>query len=98
MWCAPQVFDFRGSGPLSRRLRVSLGVFWGRCGLPLPRKTDIIALVGAPIPVVQVSPSVCFICTPVAAASAQLVTCPRTLSLAVCPVHVSHKVMVTSHR
>ena len=48
------MFDFHGSGQLSRRLRVSLGVFWGRWGLPLPRKTDIIALVGAPIPVVQV--------------------------------------------
>ena len=48
------MFDFRGSGRLSRRLRVSLGVFWGRWGLPLPRKTDIIALVGAPVPVVQV--------------------------------------------
>jgi len=55
------MFEFWGSRTLSRRLRVSLGVFWGRWGLPLPRKTDIIALVGAPIPVVQVPPSACHV-------------------------------------
>ncbi len=49
-----QMFDFHGSGRLSRRLRVSLGVFWGRWCLPLPCKTDIIGLVGPPIPVIQV--------------------------------------------
>ena len=53
--CGRQMFDFYGSGRWSRLLRVSLGVFWGRWCLPLPRKTDIIGLLGSPIRVTQVA-------------------------------------------
>ena len=44
-----QLFDFWGFKWLSRKLRVSLGVIWGRWGLPLPRQHDLIALVDYPI-------------------------------------------------
>ena len=45
-----QLFDFWGFKWLSRKLRASLGVIWGRWGLPLPRQHDLIALVDYPIP------------------------------------------------
>ncbi len=45
-----QMFSFWGHRGLSRWLRVSVGVFWGRYCLPLPRRHDIISLVGRPIP------------------------------------------------
>lgn len=32
-----------------RRCRITLGVFWGRFGLPLPRKQPIVTLSGQPI-------------------------------------------------
>lgn len=43
------MFSFWGPRGLSRWLRVSIGLFWGRCGLPIPRRHDIISLVGRPI-------------------------------------------------
>ncbi|KAK9908698.1 hypothetical protein WJX75_001591 [Coccomyxa subellipsoidea] len=48
-----QMFSFWGPKSLSRWLRVSVGIFWGRFGLPLPRRHDIISLLGRPIPVRQ---------------------------------------------
>ena len=44
-----QLFNFVGFKWLSRKLRASLGVIWGRWGLPLPRQHDLIALVDYPI-------------------------------------------------
>ena len=44
-----QLFNFWGFKWLSRKLRASLGVIWGRWGLPLPRQHDLIALVDYPI-------------------------------------------------
>ena len=44
------MLDFWGSEALSRRCRVCCGFFFGRCGLPLPRRHPIITLVGAPVP------------------------------------------------
>ena len=44
-----QLFNFLGFKWLSRKLRASLGVIWGRWGLPLPRQHDLIALVDYPI-------------------------------------------------
>ena len=46
-----QLLTFSGPGKLSRRARASLGLLWGTAGLPLPRRSDIISLVGEPIPV-----------------------------------------------
>merc|ERR1712083_255122 len=34
---------------LSRLLRVSIFAFWGRCGLPIPRRANITMLLGSPI-------------------------------------------------
>ena len=49
-----RALSFAGSKRLSRRLRASIGVWWGRWGLPfLPRKVAMVALVCAPIKVVQ---------------------------------------------
>lgn len=48
---ASQLLSFGGTAALSRRLRASVCVYWGTRGLPLPRKHDIISLVGHPIPV-----------------------------------------------
>ena len=45
-----QLLDFWGSEALSRRCRVCCGFFFGRWGLPLPRRHPIITLVGAPVP------------------------------------------------
>jgi 2-acylglycerol O-acyltransferase 2 len=45
-----RMLDFRGCCGLSRRLRTAVGVFWGRWGLPVPRRHDIIVAVGRPIP------------------------------------------------
>ncbi len=44
-----QLFDFRGFPWLSRKLRMSLGILWGRWGLPLPRQHDLIAVIGHPV-------------------------------------------------
>ena len=46
-----QLLTFSGPGKLSRKARASLGLLWGTAGLPLPRRSDIISLVGEPIPV-----------------------------------------------
>ena len=47
-----RVLSFWGFPQLSRRLRVSLGLWWGRFGLPcLPRKEDIVMVVCPPIDV-----------------------------------------------
>ena len=51
---AAQVLSFAGSERVSRRLRATVGAFWGRGRLPLPHKTDIIMAMGPPIPVKQV--------------------------------------------
>ena len=48
-----QLLTFSGPGKLSRKARASLGLLWGTAGLPLPRRSDIISLVGEPIPVVR---------------------------------------------
>jgi hypothetical protein len=48
------VLSFAGSERVSRRLRATVGAFWGRWHLPLPHKTDIIIAMGPPIPVQQV--------------------------------------------
>lgn len=48
-----QLLTFRGLCSVSRRCRITLGVFWGRFGLPLPRKQPIVTLSGQPIAVVQ---------------------------------------------
>ena len=45
-----QLLTFWGTEEVSRRWRASVGLFWGAYGLPLPRKHQIITLVGAPIP------------------------------------------------
>lgn len=47
-----RVLSFWGFPSLSRRLRVSLGVWWGRFGLPcLPRKEEIVMCVCPPVDV-----------------------------------------------
>jgi hypothetical protein len=47
-----RVLSFWGFPRLSRRLRVSLGVWWGRFGLPcLPRREEIVMVVCPPIDV-----------------------------------------------
>ena len=51
---AVQVLSFAGSERVSRRLRATVGAFWGRGHLPLPHNTDIIMAMGPPIPVKQV--------------------------------------------
>lgn len=48
-----QMFTFWGSAWLSRKCRLSMGLFYGRWGLPLPHKCDIVSVVGAPIAVKQ---------------------------------------------
>ncbi|KAK9832853.1 hypothetical protein WJX81_007967 [Elliptochloris bilobata] len=48
-----QLLTFWGNERLSRRCRVTIGVFWGKWGLPLPRKHSIVTFVGKPIPVAQ---------------------------------------------
>jgi 2-acylglycerol O-acyltransferase 2 len=54
-----QVFSYTGVESLSRRLRATVGIFWGRWGLPLPLKTDLILAMGEPITVDKVpNPSV----------------------------------------
>jgi len=50
---ASQLLSFSGNGGLSRKWRLTVACYWGRAGLPLPRRHDIISLVGKPIPVVQ---------------------------------------------
>lgn len=45
-----RVFSFAGSARLSRRLRMSVGVWWGRWGLPcLPRPVHLVMAVGRPV-------------------------------------------------
>ena len=34
---------------ISRKLRASLTWFWGRCGLPIPHRTPIVAVMGEPL-------------------------------------------------
>ncbi|KAK9918066.1 hypothetical protein WJX75_000903 [Coccomyxa subellipsoidea] len=48
-----QMLRCTGSSDWSRRMRMSMCVFWGRWGLPLPYKHDIVSLVGTPVTVVQ---------------------------------------------
>ena len=50
---ASQLLSVSGNDNLSRRWRLTVACFWGAGGLPLPRRHDIISLVGKPIPVVQ---------------------------------------------
>ena len=45
-----QLLTFWGTEEISRKWRASVGLFWGAYGLPLPRKHQIITLVGPPIP------------------------------------------------
>ena len=35
---------------VSRKLRLSLVVFWGRLGLPIPRRVPLLTVIGKPIP------------------------------------------------
>ena len=44
-----QMLSFWGPVGLSRRLRMSVGIFWGAYGLPLPRKHDLVSVAGFPI-------------------------------------------------
>ncbi len=50
-----QIFSYTGVESISRRLRATVGVFWGRYGLPLPLKADLIIAMGAPIAVDKVN-------------------------------------------
>jgi len=50
---ASQVLSFSGNVGLSRRWRMTVACYWGAAGLPLPRRHDIISLVGKPIPVAR---------------------------------------------
>jgi hypothetical protein len=50
---ASQVLSFAGNGSLSRKWRLTVAAYWGARGLPLPRRHDIISVVGRPLPVVQ---------------------------------------------
>lgn len=43
------MFRFTGNKEWSRVMRASICLFWGRWGLPLPYKHDIISLVGQPV-------------------------------------------------
>ena len=45
-----QMFSFWGPIGLSRRMRMSVGLFWGLHGLPLPRRHDLVSVAGYPIP------------------------------------------------
>ena len=47
---ASQLLTFKGSAWLSRKLQISLGVFWGWRFTPIPRPHPMITLVGRPIP------------------------------------------------
>ena len=51
---ASQLLSFSGVADASRAVRASLGVYWGARGVPLPRRHDIISLVGRPIVVPRV--------------------------------------------
>ncbi len=44
-----QMLRCTGSSDWSRRMRMSVCLFWGRWGLPLPYKHDILSLVGTPV-------------------------------------------------
>ncbi len=44
-----QMFRFTGNKEWSREMRAAVCLFWGRWGLPLPYKYDIISLVGEPV-------------------------------------------------
>ena len=44
-----QMFRFTGNKEWSRGMRAAVCLFWGRWGLPLPYKHDIISLVGEPV-------------------------------------------------
>ena len=44
-----QMFRFTGNKEWSREMRAAVCLFWGRGGLPLPYKHDIISLVGEPV-------------------------------------------------
>lgn len=48
-----QMLSFKGFPELSRKLRSSLGIFWGRYGLPLPHQHDIISVAAPPVTVKQ---------------------------------------------
>ena len=71
---ASQLLAFWGSERLSRRARVCCGLFFGRAGLPLPRRHDILTLVGAPVPGARrpLRPSQS---TPAAACGVQAILC-----------------------
>ena len=43
------MFRFTGNKEWSREMRAAVCLFWGRWGLPLPYKHDIISLVGQPV-------------------------------------------------
>ena len=45
-----QMLRCTGHAAWSRYLKASVALFWGRFGLPLPYKHDIISLVGPPLP------------------------------------------------
>lgn len=48
-----QVFVYKGSETLSRRLRCAIGIFYGRWYLPIPNKIRLTVLVGKPISVAK---------------------------------------------
>jgi len=49
-----QVFVYKGSETLSRRLRCAIGIFYGRWYLPIPNKIRLTVLVGKPINVAKI--------------------------------------------
>lgn len=44
-----QMLRCTGSSEWSRKMRASMCIFWGRYGLPLPYRHDIISLVAPPL-------------------------------------------------
>lgn len=45
-----RVLSFKGSPRLSRAIRASVGIWWGRWGLPcVPRRVDLVIAVGRPV-------------------------------------------------
>ena len=59
---ASQLLTFKGSAWLSRKLQISLGVFWGWRFTPIPRPHPMITLVGRPIPGSFHTSIMCHVC------------------------------------
>jgi len=48
-----QLLGYHGSEWISRKVRATVGLFWGWRGLPLPYRHDLVSCMGLPIKVVQ---------------------------------------------